>query len=339
MNPILKAVIISLAFVTAGTILFGTGFILAGGFNRQEISYEKYSAKEEDAVGRIEISTDTTDVAVVISESAGEISIEYPIKTNSKNGKPLNTVEVNVTDGTLRLEEKKTITNTFFSFGDVESKITVTVPAGYMLDYAIDCTTADIQLPDGLDAGIIALSTTTGDVQLGEQTRAGVLSISATTGDIEVGATVVAETISMSVTSGNITLSNSIAAEEINLAANTGDIELNAAVTANRLEITGTTGDLEATRLIKVAYFDVELGTGDVDISGTLDAGDAKIDTTTGEICIKVLGLRDLYSIHTSTTTGDANFENGGTGERSLNITATTGSITVRFDGESDKTM
>ena len=329
MNPFLKATIVFGVLALVGALTLGLGLLLSLDALRPNIEFEKYTVPEDSSVTVFKTDLDETDLNVVISDTATEISIEYPIKKTAR-GALANEISVDLADGVLSLTEKCYWYRSLFVIGD-DAEITLTLPKDALLSYEIGGATSDVTLPTGLCAEDISVSLSTADVSIGSETRAQSITVALTTGDVEMGSAVVGGNVSISTTTGEITLRESLAAEHITLSSTTGDTAVAGDVLANSFKHKTSSGDLEVGGEIRVAEFTSSFSTGDLEVDGLIDAGDVRIDGRTGDVSLVLLGSREDYTASTSTSTGDNNVGSYSGGERRLEITLSTGDIYARF--------
>ena len=129
------------------------------------------------------------------------------------------------------------------------------------------------------------VSVSTGDVTASDIICGGDITVGVSTGDLHLTNIVCKNVISQGST-GDILLKNVIASEKFSLKRSTGDIEFDGSDAAEIFAKT-TTGDVTGS-LLSEKVFTAQTGTGTVKVPKTTNGGKCEINTSTGDIKIKI---------------------------------------------------
>lgn len=212
-----------------------------------------------------------------------------------------NSLAVNNATGDLKIDAECNFNSISveFSTGDITCLSSVTE------DIYISGSTGDITLMN-LSANQVNLNCSTGDIMV-KDLNSKTLSIKCTTGDISASNVICEEDFDVQFTTGDVDLSNVacrsqhingktgdvnmrnlVAREELDLRVTTGDVFF-ADCDASEVYMRCTTGDIEGSFLTTKIIF-AETKTGDVDVPKCYDGGKCDIQTTTGDIELRIKG-------------------------------------------------
>ena len=329
MKKSLIFIIIGAAAILVGAMLFGAGILLAGGITGVRITEYKTLTETEEAE-RIEIDYSVADIVVKISDEVPSVSIEYPV-TKNRGGELTSVITAEQRGGTLRLIEEPIWYRNIFSFGFSEEVVTVTLPASRVLDYSIECSTGDVTLEDGIKAGSLSISESTGDVTVGILDVDGKLDIESDTGDIKLTGRTAAEEIEIDTDTGDISILSEVKARSVNLSTDTGTVRLSYSMRCTSLDIESDTGDVLLMAAVESDSVSIETSTGDVKSTVHIASGTISVETSTGDISLILIGEREDYTVRLDLGTGDSNIESGGSGAGRLDISTSTGDVSVKF--------
>lgn len=207
--------------------------------------------------------------------------------------------------------------------------VTVMVPADYAGSIEVTASTGSINISRQENLNELSVNVTTGNIFISDS-NAKSLEAAATTGKIDISDTNVEGKTEFATSTGRINLNKLAVGEDLQATTTTGGMELND-VTMLSAEITSTTGGLSLDGL-KADKIVIQSTTGGIRLRD-IDAMKLKIKATTGSVTGNLVGNSADYTITSSTNTGGNNLpENWGSGERSLNINTSTGSIDIEFN-------
>lgn len=135
--------------------------------------------------------------------------------------------------------------------------------------------------------------------------------------------------IQIQTNTGDIKLGNGTFGK-IDLATNTGDIVFGA-TTATEISVSVDTGDVDFNGNVLANTLTIQTDTGDIDGNGVITAQTVDVETATGDIELILSGKQTDYTIIAKTNTGDQNIHSGGSGEKKLSVSCSTGDIEIDF--------
>lgn len=164
------------------------------------------------------------------------------------------------------------------------ANITVYLPETEYSSFVIKGTTSDICI-ENIAMESLNVSVSTGDVTASDIICGGDITVGVSTGDLHLTNIVCKNVISQGST-GDILLKNVIASEKFSLKRSTGDIEFDGSDAAEIFAKT-TTGDVTGS-LLSEKVFTAQTGTGTVKVPKSTNGGKCEINTSTGDIKIKI---------------------------------------------------
>lgn len=252
-----------------------------------------------------EVSEDFNKISVDIRESDLEfvLSDDESCRVECKERARLG-YSVKVVDGTLTVavEDGRKWYDyiQIFSFG---VKMTVYLPKAQYESVVINSTTGDVSVPKDFSFVSAKAELTTGDLKwqaavsggltvkstTGDMTVSGIsprsLDLKASTGRISVS-DVSCSTASFKATTGGVRLKGVIAQESLKAELSTGDVKLDGC-DSQSIFIKTSTGDVKGT-LLSGKDFTAIASTGDIKVPRDSEGGQCYIETSTGDIEIKI---------------------------------------------------
>lgn len=220
----------------------------------------------------------------------------------------------------------------------------------------ISSTSGEVRTGD-LAAETLFIGTTSGDITTGKA-AASELRISATSGEVRLG-TLTAETFFIETNSGDITTAEA-AASELRISSTSGEVrtgdltaeKLRIGTTSGDIHVTGAEGEFSISSASGTVMLDdgsgcgtVETTSGDIRLSFAALTGELTVDSTSGEVVIK---LPEATALDFSAATvsgeistffdellsfskkGDRASGSVGSGDHALKITTTSGDIRIK---------
>ncbi|MBE6916636.1 MAG: DUF4097 domain-containing protein [Ruminococcaceae bacterium] len=309
-------IVVAVSLVLIGGGIFSGAMALAG-WDFSLLSTQKYTTKAhqlEDAYTSISVRGAATDVEIVPSaDSETTVTCYQPEKVNQL---------VWVNDGVLNIDmhdERKWYDHIGIFFDT--PKVTIAIPAGEYARLFVETDTGDVTIPKefqfqqleilgntgdikssaAFEQGL--LGTTTGDICIADVT-AGKLSVTTATGDVVIR-NVTAEGLSVNVTTGDVEL-DAIRSDYVETNGETGDLSMTDVITEGVLAAVRTTGSIRFDKcdggwlllrsktgdisgsLLTDKIFHVRTATGSVNVPQTKEGGECRVETTTGDIRIKI---------------------------------------------------
>ena len=111
----------------------------------------------------------------------------------------------------------------------------------------------------------------------------------------------------------------------------TGDIDFFGDIVADALLVKTSSGKLDIHGNVTANTVGLNLSTGDMDSDGVIDAQNIDVRVSTGDVELVLAGEQTDYTVVAKTSTGKQNIYSGGSGERKLSISCSTGDIEVEF--------
>jgi DUF4097 and DUF4098 domain-containing protein YvlB len=196
------------------------------------------------------------------------------------------TYAVTVAEGTLTVERRDSRTwfERLFSFGSGDA-VLVYLPVGEYGALSVDVITGDVRLERGLSFDAVTVDATTSDVGILASVT-GDVRIDLTTGDVQVRSCRVGS-LSVEVTTGDVSLTDVICTGNVLVKCGSGDLTAESVDCAS-FTAHATTGDALLRSVIATASLTVERTTGDVTLAG-VDGGEILLHTTTGDVTGTIL--------------------------------------------------
>ena len=306
--------------VALGLIIAGIGFASVGTamggvwkmkFNWKDFKVTKASedyideTKKVEAFTKLNIEASTVDIKVV---EGSEYSVSYHVPDDE-------IPEIESKNGELRIKTKEASSFFLFNWGSDDSFITVTIPSGNMNAVDIETSTGDVNVKDVAIYGKI--HTSTGDIFLKGCKSDDDLKTETSTGDLEI---------------------ENCEFRALYTDTSTGDTKIKDSKFGYRYEAKTSTGDIKVNSS-EIGSFKADGSTSDITFD-KVTVKDVKINTSTGDIKMNLIGSKDDYSIKLETNTGDFKlngdefdgdrYESKG-GNNEINIETSTGDITISF--------
>ena len=285
------ALIIAAILVVLGLIIFAVVMTI-NHWDFSKLSTFKYVTNTHtvsDSFTDISIETDTADILFALS---GDDTCKVVCREKDKMQHA-----VSVDNGVLKIhveDTRKWYDYVGIAFG--HTQITLYLPESAYRSVAVKAGTSDVALPRELSFDSMKISLSTGDVSnFASVTQTA--EIKTTTGNIWVE-DISAGTMDLSVTTGYVTVSNVTCSEDVTVDVSTGDIRLTD-LTCKNLTSTGSTGDLDLTNVVATGKFSFERSTGDIEFD-KCDASEIFVETSTGDVTGSLLSDK-VYITQTST--------------------------------------
>lgn len=116
------------------------------------------------------------------------------------------------------------------------------------------------------------------------------------------------------------------------LTVETGSVSVNGVETDGSVSAVTTTGNVEF-GFIDCSEISANVATGDVSVRSLNAEKSISIKVVTGKVTGRLTGTRGDYTVSASVNTGVCGIESGGSGKTELNVSVTTGSIALDYDG------
>lgn len=306
--------------VALGLVIAGIGFASVGtamgGVWKMKFSWEDFKVtkasdnyidetKNVDVFTKIKVETSTVDIKIV---EGSEYSVSYHVPEDE-------IPDIECKNGELRIKTKESSSFFLFNWSKDESVITVTIPSGNINSVDIESSTGDITVKDVSIYGKI--HTSTGDIFLKGCKSDDDLQTETSTGDLEI---------------------EKCEFRSLNTEASTGEVKIKDSKIESKYDAKTSTGDIKVTSST-IGSFKADGSTSDITFDNVTVTG-VKIETSTGDIKMKLTGSKDDYSIKLDSNTGDFeidgneidgdHYESRG-GNYELNIETSTGDIKISF--------
>ncbi|MBR5785275.1 MAG: DUF4097 family beta strand repeat protein [Clostridia bacterium] len=273
-------------WLIAATVLLTVGLaMLAVLILKYNWDFDKLSAKKfetnsyniNDEFNNISINTNDADITFALAKD-GKCKVECYEETKAKHSVEVrgDTLFVNVCNEKAWYD--------YIGIYFKSAKITVYLPENEYSSFVIKGTTSDICI-ENIAMESLNVSVSTGDVTASDIICGGDITVGVSTGDLHLTNIVCKNVISQGST-GDILLKNVIASEKFSLKRSTGDIEFDGSDAAEIFAKT-TTGDVTGS-LLSEKVFTAQTGTGTVKVPKSTNGGKCEINTSTGDIKIKI---------------------------------------------------
>lgn len=300
-----KIVVILCVILAAGIVLAVTGMIvynLTGGadMSKYEQMQQKADVSEAKSI-KVKCAIEQIDVTPI---DGNEVVFDYFEGSKLKH-------DFTVENGEICLTIKKTSWFWGFWWGFDTSKLIMSV--GVPRDFA----------------GEIELYTETGKVRVSDLVNLKRIEAVATTGSVTCEK-VKAESGKFEATTGSVTLKNAEMAERLDVKTTTDGITTENVKCGGDFSAVITTGSLKCSVDAKTVFLKSTTGGVTFDIK---NAESITVKCTTGSIKGTIHGDRKEFDIKSHTTTGKSNLSEAyGNGGKKLEVSTTTGSISVNFE-------
>ena len=323
MNRTLKAIIVAVALIVAGSILAGCSLWGMGSlWENVNVSPEVVTVQDTIAQEFTHIDAELKDADLTLLPSPDNTC--YYIATTYKDMPCTVTVE----NGTLKIRQGDD-RQWHQHVGIVweETSLQVYLPETVYGQLTVTGNTSDVDIPHNFTLESANIVTDTGDVKLGCQVN-GQVNVATDTGDITVQNTA-SQAINAATDTGSIHL-DGVTCDSISVSTDTGFIRIGQAQVAQLLSATSTTGSKALTD-VKCGSLKIESTTGDNTLRNVAVSGNAKLESDTGDWELEnVIASGDAQL---DSTTGDWEFD----GFDAANITMQTNTGDVEGTLLSDK--
>ena len=309
--------IVAIALVIVGLVIFGIAFVLAGydisklGAGKTETN--TYSVEEPFL--NINIKTAEADVMFTPSDdgTCRVVCVESEKRKHS----------VTVSDGTLTInaEDKRNWTD-HLSFFSKPLSITVYLPSATYDSLKLDVRTGDVSIPDAFSFGVAEVETSTGDIDF-RASAIGKIKLKTSTGDIVVEKSEAAA-LDLCVSTGKITAKEIACAGDVSVQVSTGKVKLTDLSCKNFVS-EGRTGSVYLKNVVAVMSLKIKRSTGDVTFEGC-DAAEIDVETSTGDVSGSFLTGK-VFSARTSS--GKVSLPSNALTADRCEITTTTGDVRI----------
>ena len=263
------------SLIVSGIIIFGVIMSMLK-WDITKLGTAKYETNNygfDESFKNISVNTDTADVIFLRSED-GTCRVVCHENKKAKHA-------TFVSDDTLYIntvDERKWYDHIGIIFDAPE--ITVYLPLGEYGNLTVNNSTGDVKIPESFSFESIDIQSSTGDVECRADINGGV-KITLSTGDVELE-NISAGKVDISVTTGDIEISALNCDGDIKIKVTTGDTHIENA-TSKSLISTGSTGDMTLENVVATESFNIERRTGDVVLDGC-DASSILVKTSTGNV-------------------------------------------------------
>ena len=281
------------------------------------VKYETNTYDISEEYKGICVITDTADVILIPSED-GKTRVVCYEETKAKHSVSVSK------DGVLQIKIKDDRAwYDHIGFNYDTCRISVYIPAKEYESLSVDGKTGDVKIPKSFGFKNVSVFGSTSDVEcyasvtetlkvhlstgdiFVRDTNIGSMELKVSTGDIRVSRVDCGGKVDVAVTTGDVRF-ESLSCGSLFSKGSTGEITLNKVIVTGKLSIERSTGDVELERsdaseiFIKTSTGDVEgsllsekvfiyrTDTGDVRIPHTTSGGKCEIETSTGDIEIKI---------------------------------------------------
>ncbi len=299
-----KLVVILCVILAAGIVLAVTGMIVYNATGGADMSnYEQMQQKADTTEAKsisVRCAIEKIDVKAI---DGNEVVFEYFEGSKLKH-------DFTAENGEICLAIKKTSWFWGFWWGFDTSKLVVSV--GVPRDFS----------------GEIYLYTETGKVEVSDLTNLKRIEATATTGSVT-SKNVKAESGKFEATTGSVKLTDVEMAERLEIKTTTGGITAENVKSGDNFSAIVTTGSIKCSADAKTVFLKSTTGGVNFDIK---NASSITAKCTTGSVKGTVHGDRKEFDVKSHTTTGKSNLtEAYGNGGKKLEVSTTTGSISVDF--------
>ena len=196
----------------------------------------------------------TTEKLTLLPSKDGKCTVETRVGGDRK-------INVAVSGGTLAVESVRDQGVSLFSFGSIETAVTVFLPKNSYASLAVETDTGDVEIPADFDFGSILVSGDTADVDL-RASASGSVEVKTTTGDVLLEG-LRAERLTVQSSTGKQSLRDVTVSGGLTLKSSTGKQSLTGVTASGAVELKSSTGDKEIDAL-RCPGFRSESDTGDV---------------------------------------------------------------------------
>ncbi|MBO7356504.1 MAG: DUF4097 family beta strand repeat protein [Lachnospiraceae bacterium] len=193
----------------------------------------------------------------------------------------------------------------------------------------LNCTSGGISVQDTASEGKINLTTTSGSIHI-ENTESAGITASNTSGGISINDTDVQGDVTLNCNSGSVNLGTVTAEGDIKISTTSGTRTLTDVI-ADNITTNATSGSLKAVRVSANDTLSSSATSGTTRFEELYVGNNIKINANSGSVSGSIIGSEDDFSIIANTTSGSCNLSNSRDGEKSLDISTTSGSVNITF--------
>lgn len=287
-----KTAIILIIILTFLALLLGAVLTIGIVFQKDDffgirnafIITEKDLKKKETvsltSIQNIEMETESIDIQVYTTNE-DEMRVEAYTKDKAKEE---NLFEIEENENTISIKNRNSKSNIcFFCFGNNITIYKVYIPRNYKENIRIQTSSGEVSILGDLNNKNVDLKSSSGDLEIGSVTATNI-NLQTTSGDVSTKNTT-SSTLSIQTSSGDIELGTSEG--KVSLNANSGEISVHS-----------LHGDAR-----------IHTSSGDVEINSFLITGSSTIDTSSGEVHIR-LHEDSNCEITSNTSSGDVRYPN-----------------------------
>ena len=268
------------AILLIAGLLISFGSMIAIGFDFSKLDKNSYNEKSytfTEDISSLSVTTIEADLNIIASESDS-------IKVSCME-KAENPFSIKVVNGTLTIgNHKKQLLDYLDIFSFTTPEITIELPAKKYSTIFADNTTGDISV-SSLEASDIIIDSGTGSIDLCD-VKCDNLELELSTGDICLERVSAVNYIEIESTTGDIDLNLALCKGEMEIECTTGDITFSNS-DANYISAETTTGDITGTLVTEKTFY-TKTTTGDINVPDSTAENICELETTTGDIDIKI---------------------------------------------------
>ncbi len=271
-------IVAAIFIIAGGTVFVGAMTALNWDFSGlSTFEYEEKQLEITEEYQNITVRTKTANVVFELSKD-DKTTVYFTEQKNLHH-------TVTVTDGSLTVEVKDT--RKWYEHIGIslkEQTVRIVLPMGSYGKLAINNTTGDVTVPNGLTFESAGIQTTTGGISL-KAAISGNAYLRATTGEVFIWSEEIGS-LSAFASTGSVSLYDTEVKGKAKVEVGTGDVLLQR-FDATEIEINTSTGDVRGS-LASGKQFDAKSGTGKVRVPENSEGGSCKIYASTGNIDIKI---------------------------------------------------
>ena len=308
-----KCLLAGAILLLVGGLVFLVSFASAG-FDIRKMSGSVITEGKYTELGKsdsIVLNIQDSDLTVRFYDGE-KITVDY-MNEATERGKLKSEVTVVEENGNLVIREKTSwVVLSIFDFTD--TRITVSIPKGRAVSIDSNTDNGDvlIQSAEGASLSSLSVETDNGDIDTrGELSVLGRLELETNNGDVSLGF---------------------VRASSLEISTDNGDVDLRGGEISSGAHIEPDNGDIDIDGRLVAESFSVETDNGEIGgDDGVVDARRISIVSDNGDVEMRLAADRAAYTVTVKSSTGRKNIENGGSGERVLNIRTSNGDIEISF--------
>lgn len=343
-----KSTIISILTLVAGLILVAVGFaIVRGDFKKlngkYSDKYTEYTYKCSSKITSIDISELSENVYVSVGD------VEFPVIEYWIQDKYEDTVKIKEENGKLKFErghKNRGWNLVFFNFAFEDTSTRLTIPASFKGEMSIGASSGSVYL-DGIELDEKLTAKASSGYVTVKNSTAKELFAKANSGSIKLTNLIISGDVNIQNTSGYLTAEDIVADGDLSAENSSGYLKL-VGIRAEEVSAKNTSGGmiLEKVEAKEVSASDssghLKLESVNADkieaknTSGGISLKDISADAITlkcssGSVSGYISGSEEDYSIITNTGSGSSNLKDSRNGDKTLDVTTSSGSISIKF--------